>query len=242
MESRIVQSLKFRRQPVAILFTDEKPERAAQFKAHRWGCVMSMLSAAGRGWTAVFDRQTTGCLGGQTGLCFGDGYRSRDMGAFLSTGREGEEGLAYLKTPELAESFVKSLPVTEIAQTYVVLKPLIKVDEEKETPQVVVFLANADQISALGVLANYDRPGGDAVVAPFASGCQAICLLPVAEGEGEAPRAVLGGMDISARPHLDPDLLTFTVPWAMFLTMESNVAGSFLERDGWKELSARIPD
>jgi uncharacterized protein (DUF169 family) len=242
MESRIAQSLKLRLQPVAILFTDERPAGAAQFKAHRWGCVMSMLAAASRGWTAVFDRQTTGCLGGQTGLCFGNGYGGRDMGAFLSSGKEGEEGLAYVKTPELAESFINSLPVAEIPQTFVVLKPLDKVDEERETPQVVVFLANADQVSALGVLANYDRPGGDAVTVPFASGCQAICLLPVAEGKSEAPRAVLGGMDISARPHLEPDLLTFTVPWAMFLTMESNVVGSFLERDGWRHLRARIPD
>jgi len=45
-------------------------------------------------------------------------------------------------------------------------------------------------------------------------------------------------MDISARPHLDPDLLTFTVPWAMFRDMEGNVPGSFLEKDEW----ARVKD
>jgi uncharacterized protein (DUF169 family) len=245
MDSRIAQELKLRYQPVAVLFTDEKPSAAAQFKPHRFGCVISMLAGAAKGWTAVFDRETTGCLGGQTGLCFGDGYEGRDVGSMLATGpgrgsRGSRGGLGYMKTPEVARRFVESLPATDIPESYVVLKPLAKVDAPRETPVAVIFLANADQVSALSVLANYDRPGGDAVSVPFASGCQSICLLPFAESKSGHPRAVLGGMDISARPHLDPDLLTFTAPWSLYLAMEANVAGSFLEKDEWARLKSRI--
>ena len=240
MESRIAKEIQLRYQPVAVLFTDEKPAPAAQFKPHRFGCVVSMLAAAGKGWTAVFDRETTGCLGGQTGLCFGDGYQGRDIGPFLASGpgEGGRGGLGYLKSPQIARQVLGALPVADIPEAYVVLKPLDKVDPEKEAPMAVIFLANADQISALSVLANYDRPDGDAVSVPFASGCQSVCLLPFAESKKDRPRAVLGGMDISARPHLDPDLLTFTVPWAMFQDMEDNVPGSFLEKDEW----ARVKD
>jgi uncharacterized protein (DUF169 family) len=242
MQSRIAQELGLRYPPVAVLFTDEKPSPAAQFKPHRWGCVMQMLTAAAKGWTAVFDRETTGCLGGQTGLCFGDGYEGRDIGRLLSTGGEGREGggLGYLKSPEVARAFAAGLPVRDIPETYVVLMPLQKVEPERNQPQVVIFLANADQVSALTVLANFDRPGGDAVRAPFASGCQSICLLPYTEGGLEAPRATLGGMDVSARPHLDPDLLTFSVPWRMYQEMEANVERSFLVKQEWHNLRKRI--
>lgn len=241
MDSTIAKSLKLRYPPVAILFTNERPRSAAQFKEHRWGCVISMLRVAAMGYTAVFDRDTTGCLGGQVGLCFGDAYKGRDMGKVLATGREAGDGLGFVKTPDLAQAFVESLPVTDIPQTFVVLKPLAKVDAEGETPALVIFLANPDQLSALTVLANYDRPGGDAVTMPFASGCQAICLLPFAESKRDRPRAVVGGTDLSARPHLDPDLLTFTVPWPMYEAMEANVAGSFLEREVWGKIWDRIP-
>ncbi|MGC8723427.1 MAG: DUF169 domain-containing protein [Acidobacteriota bacterium] len=243
MESLIAEELKLRHQPVAILFTDEKPEGAARFKEHRWGCVMSMLAASARGFTALFDRKTTGCVGGQVGLCFGNGYQGRDMARFLSSGPrdDGREGLGYLESPEVARAYLEGIPYTDISESYVVLKPLRKVDPEREEPRLVVLLPNADQASALWVLANYDRPKGDGVIAPFASGCQSICLLPYAESKKRKPRAVLGGMDISARPYLDPDLLTFTVPWPLFLAMEDRVTGSFLERETWQKIRQRIP-
>jgi hypothetical protein len=47
-------------------------------------------------------------------------------------------------------------------------------------------------------------------------------------------------VDISARRYMNrqfgSDLLTFSIPFRMFLTMEANVPGSFLERDQWKEV------
>ncbi len=242
MRSRIAQEIGFAHEPVAVLFTDVKPSGAAQFKERRWGCVMEMLAFAARGYTAVFDRNTTGCVGGRTGLCFGDGYeKSRDIARFLSTGggKRGGGGLRFIKSPALAKEFVAGLPIEDIPETFVVFKALSKVDGRRERPRVVVFLANPDQVAALTTLANYDRPGGDAVVVPFASGCQSICLLPFHESKGKAPRAVLGGMDLSARPHLDPGLFTFAVPAPLFRRMEANVSGSFLEQDLWKRLRNR---
>jgi uncharacterized protein (DUF169 family) len=243
MESRIAQAIRMSHQPVAVMFTNKRPRGAAQFKEKRWGCVMSMLSFASRGYTAVFDRQTTPCAGGQAGLCFGDGYeKGRDVARLLSGGRgDGvNEGLGFLKTPALAKRFMANLPTQEIPETYVVFKALNKVDGRRDRPRLIIFLANADQVSALTVLANYDRPGGDAVKVPFASGCQAVCLLPFVESQADDQHAILGGMDISARPHLDPDVLTFSVPYAMYKRMEKNVKGSFLQKETWRELSERI--
>ena len=45
---------------------------------------------------------------------------------------------------------------------------------------------------------------------------------------------------ISARPHIEKDLLSFTVPYRMFLEMESNVESSFLKQESWMKVRQRI--
>lgn len=257
MKSKIAEAINLRYNPVAILFSNEKPEGALQFKEGRWGCVVAMLKAAANGRTAVFDRKTYGCIGGGIGLGFGNTYVNFPGGIeyFLSVGNkefcESEAGKAivknmpalsygeaYKKTPEYARSFIDSLPCYDVPTEFVVFKPLKDV-LPGEKPEVVVFLATPDQISALVVLANYGRHGGDNVIIPFAAGCHSIGIIPLNEGKSDRPRGVVGLTDISARKHVDKDLLSFSVPFKMFLEMEDNVEESFLSRDEWKEVKKR---
>ena len=250
MESRLAKELKLRLQPVAIIFTDEKPEGALQYDKDTRGCVIAMLTAASEGKVVVFDRETTGCRGGKAGLGFGSDYGSFSGGFeyFLSTGRGPgyPEGEGYKKTPELAKAVKvtaeENLKRTQGRYTYVVFKPLAQLDPTRETPQLVTFYANPDQLSALVVLANYDRPSNDNVILPFAAGCQQVCMLPYQESFREQPRAVVGITDISARPRVDADILSFTVPFKRFAEMEANIPGSFLERKAWQKVVSRIPD
>ena len=245
MDSEIARRLKLRYQPVAIMFSDEKPEGAVQFQEGKWGCVAALLTAAAKGRQAVFDRRSYGCLGGGVGLGFGNLYPHFPGGFeyFLSCGRgEGyPPGEAYKKTPELVTTFLEQLPITDIPSEYVVFKPLAAVADGEE-PQVVVFYATADQLSGLVVLANYGRPGLDNVMIPFAAGCQSVFLLPWREAQQPRPRAVVGMTDITARPVIDADLVSFAVPFAMFREMEDNVPGSFLDKHDWAKVAARIPE
>lgn len=246
MESRIARELKLRFSPVAIIFTNDKPEGALQFGEGAWGCTVAMLTACANGKTAVFDRKTSGCRGGNVGLGFGNTYADFPGGIeyFLSTGRgEGyREGEGYKKTPELADNFIKQLPVADIPYSYVVFKPLEETDMLKDSPQMVCFYVNPDQLSALVVLANYGRPGNDNVIIPGGAGCHTVCLIPYYETKQERPRAVVGMTDVTARPMVDPDVLSFSVPFKMFLEMEENVPGSFLEKTSWHKVRTRIPE
>lgn len=256
MESKIAKAIRLKYQPVAIVFTNDKPQEALQFKPGRWGCVIGMFGGAARGRTVVFDRETAGCIGGAVGLGFGD-YRRFPGGIeyFLSTGNKEfcqsdigkaivgnmpalEHGERYFKNPALAAEFIKQLPMTDIPYEYVVFKPLSAL-AEGEPPQVVVFLANPDQISALFVLANYNRPGGQAVATPFGAGCHTICLIPYNESKKEQPQAIIGLMDISVRKKVDKETLSFAVPYKMFLEMEANVEDSFLTHQTWAEVLTR---
>ncbi|WP_291546858.1 DUF169 domain-containing protein [Clostridium sp. HMP27] len=145
-----------------------------------------------------------------------------------------------MKKSELGDGFVKCLLITDIPYQYVIFKPLSQVDITKENPEVIIFYVNTNQLSALTVLANYYRPGYENVMMPFSSGCQSLFLLPYAESKKKNPRAVVGLIDITIRPMVEADMLSFSVPYKMFLDMEENVEGSFLEKDLWHRVMARM--
>lgn len=274
MQSKIAEAIKLAHQPVAILWSDEKPASAKMFKEQTWGCVMWLLAtAAKKGQVAACSRETFGCHGGGTGVGFGDQYINFPGGVdcfcrFLSSGNASSEageavaehlqgkarsefieeflqGERYLKDPRAVEDFIRELPIRDIPTKYVIYKPLSLVDPERETPVTVVFFSDPDQFSAIGVLANYSFPGNENVIFPFAAGCQAIGLYSYREGESERPRAVAGPMDLSARLYLrrqfDADVMSMALPWKMFLAMEEQVEGSFLQRHTWQALAADKP-
>jgi len=248
--SRLSASLRLGKySPVAVILTDQKPDKALQFKQGRWGCVAAMIVAAAKGRTAVFDRETYGCAGGGIGLGFGDPYREYPIEELLSTGDGGAhrawtrgshlaEGERYFKTPEIARKFVEALPIREVPTKYVVLKPFAQV-AEGETPSLVMFLANADQLSALLILSNYHRAIKEGAIAPFGAGCHSI-LYGFAEAERDHPRAVIGFTDITVRKLVERDILSLTVPWELYLEMEKNVEGSFIEKDQWLNVAGRV--
>lgn len=269
MESVIVKALKLENEPVAVLFTDEKPEGAGQFGQGAWGCVMFLFAAATRGRTVVFDRGSFGCPGGGVGLGFGNQYESFPGGIpgfcrFLADGNEADpagraigegmkaagareefvdhflHGERYKKNPQLVEQYVDALPITDVPAKFVAMKPLSQVDPERDEPVSVSFLVNPDQLSALVILANYDRPGLENVAIPYAAACQVVGLLSYREAQSEQPRCLVGLTDISARKYLKgqkaSDKMTFTIPFRRLREMEANVAGSFLEGGTWRDV------
>lgn len=230
MESRIASILGLKYAPVALLWSDEKPQKAIEFKKGKFGCIMFSFANAARGRTAVFGRDTFGCWGGGVGLGFGNRYVDFPGGEdcfchFLSSGNKnhpagqavGEhmknaglddfyddfmEGERYFKGPEEVKAFIRNLPIIDIPKSYVVLKPLDDVDAATEDPQTITFLVDPDQLSALVVLANHGRKGFDHVTIPFAAGCQSIGIMTYEQGKSPEPRAVVGLVDLSARKNV----------------------------------------
>jgi uncharacterized protein (DUF169 family) len=247
MHSRIAEALALKHAPVAVLLTDARPEGAAQFKEGSWGCVAAMLQAAAKGRTVVFDRKHSGCPGGGTGLGFGNCYVGFPIDQLLSTGGKAElpngsafdmgEGERFLESPEAAARWAGALPYREVPTEFVVCKPLEQVAEGEEVSLVLMFV-NPDQLSALVTLAGFRRGTTNATVSPWGAACQSI-LFAHAEAESDSPRGVIGFFDISQRRKIARELLSFTMPYRMFLEMESSVDDSFLCTATWQKLRER---
>jgi len=228
MQSKIAGYIDLKTHPVALLWADQAPEGALEFKPGRWGCVMSLLATvAAKGKTGAVSRQTFGCWGGGVGLGFGNAYHTFPGGLegfyrFLSNGNESSEqgrqigqGLAqagaaqladdflkgerYVKDPARTKRFVDSAPIRDIPTKYVLAKPLEKIDPERDQIKSVTFFVEPDALSALVILANYAHPERENVAMPWAAGCQVIGIFAYRELESEHPRALVGLTDISAR-------------------------------------------
>lgn len=232
MNSRIREAICLKTQPVAVIQTDHLPSDAQGWEKGHHGCILPCLEDAAKGKTVVFQAHTPSCPGSRAGLGF-EKLSVNPMAAFLSTGKEGHGGMAYKKTPDLAASYLHGLPET-VPSRYVIFQPLDKPSDA--VPTVVIFLVNADQLSALVTLANYDRPNQDNVKVWFGAGC----VQAVLYGMCDTGVCTIGLTDPSARLHVSKDLLSFSIPYARFLEMEDNVPESFLTGETWRQIQKRL--
>lgn len=237
MESKIARAIHLNTQPVAVYRSKTCPEDAAHFKAGKWGCVIAMLGAAAKGRTAAFCEAEVECKGGKSGL----GLKKFELGTieyFLSVGGKGPKaGELYKKSPELAREYISALP--DVAtHDYIVFMPLAQVRDEK--PELVIFMVNADQLSGLVTLANFDSSANDNVKIQFGAGCAQSILYGLDASERGQGTCFIGLTDPSARKCIDKDILSFTIPYERFLIMEDNVDGSFFSTETWSVIEKRL--
>lgn len=240
MNSAIKELLKLKNKIVAVVQSDTCPEKSLQFKAGRWGCVIAMLAAAANGKTAAFTAETATCMGGRAGLGF-EKYPLGYIEYFLSCGSEDVPRCEHYKqTPELAREFITKISNALVEKLpprkkFLLFKPFDELSEN-ETPDVIILLVNADQISGLTTLANYDTAGVDSVKILFGAGCAQSILYPMSDRKN----CYVGLTDPSARKFIDKNLLSFSMSYEKFLQLENYALESFLSYNAWQKIANRI--
>jgi len=234
MHSKIADAIRLHRGPVAILLTDHKPDNALEFTeegGQKNRCIIPLFVAAMNGRTAVLEKETVLCPGGQVGLCFGPISWAISTTSYQPERRDSLRANTERKPLNLCGSSLRTSLRLPCPTRYLVMKPLSRVTESEITETaIVVFVANADQLSALATLANFDRPTNDNVSTLFGSGCGSLVMQVLDQARSESPKAVIGLTDITARKYLDKNVLSFSVPFKRFVEMEANVEGSFLTK------------
>jgi len=225
--------------PIVFYYTDEAPEveLVKSFSGHR--CMMADLSKVRTGISICFGADSFSCFGGKRYLGFSDEVMP-NFEYFLSCGIPGKlEGERYKKTPELVKEIMKKAPKFKAPGRFIVFKRWDML-EESDKPDVVVFFARPDVLSGLFTLANFDIGDLNGVFSPFSAGCGSIVQYPYLEKESECPKAVMGMYDVSARPFVPEDVLSFSVPMNKFIIMIENIEESFLITESWRKVHKRI--
>ena len=225
--------------PIVFSYSDEKLPSNTTSSEQGPHCIICDLASVREGMTRAFDASTINCGGARRYLGFETELRP-NFAHFLSCGIPGEmEGERYKRSPELVERYLESQPAFEAPGRTIVFKRWDDLDE-KDAPDVVIFFAPADVLSGLFTLASFAEVDPQAVIAPFGSGCSSIVYHPYRELRSEHPRAVLGMFDVSARPCVPPDALSFAVPWPKFTDMVDQMEGSFLITPSWHKVRSRL--
>jgi hypothetical protein len=169
-----------------------------------------------------------------------DTQRSEHFRYFLSSGKPGVvDGERYKRTPEIVDEITAghvSLPAEGRCYTFRRWDKLARDDN----PDVVIFFARPEVLSALFTLANFDQADPNGVICPFGSGCSSIIHYPRLEQQSDHPRAVFGMFDPSARPCVPVDILTFAIPMKKFENMIGSMDESFLITKTWDSVKTKI--
>jgi uncharacterized protein (DUF169 family) len=227
--------------PITFYYTDEKGRAETVRRGTVPRCVIGAMAKIEQGESMAFDVDAVGCPGGKRYLGFTPELPMPDFEYFLSCGIPGKlEGERYKKTPEMVKEYMKKhAPAVKAPAKYIVFKKWDKLTT-KDNPEVVVFFARADVLAGLFTLASFDEAEQNMVIAPFGSGCASIVQYPYLEAKSARPRAVIGMFDVSARPYVNKDKLSFATPMSKFKRMVDNMEESFLITPSWAKIQKRI--
>ncbi len=225
--------------PIAFYYTEDKNrgEPIPPPEGHR--CMVGVIARARKGKSILLDCKSVGCTGGERYCGFTESMMP-DFEYFLSYGIPGQmEGERYKKSPEIVQKITAKMPTFTAPAPYILFKRWDRLDPV-DSPEVVIFFAEPDVIAGLFTLAGFDEIETDSVIAPFGAGCATIVQYPYLEQMSDTPRAVMGMFDISARPCVPKNELTFAVPMKKFESMAGNMDESFLITPSWAAVKKRI--
>lgn len=225
--------------PICFYYADDPRGVETASSDPAWRCLIGDLGRVRKGQSLAFALDSIGCAGGKRYSGFSKTLRP-NFNYFLSCGLEGvTEGERYKKSPELVEEAMHFQPSFEAPGRYIIFKRFDQLTAD-DSPMVAVFFANPDELAGLFTLSNYDEAEPNMVMAPFGAGCASIIYWPLHELTAVRPRSVIGMFDVSARPYVPADRLTFAVPWPKFERMVANMDESFLITESWKKVQTRL--
>jgi len=222
--------------PITWFYTDQPSDPPTTVGSDH--CLIAQLNDVRQGHPLVLGAETPGCMGGKRFTGFSTKLRP-NFEYFLSCGIPGRlDGERYKKSPDLAKAWLAGHQPLSAPGKYLVFKRWDMLSPD-ENPLVAVFFATPDILAGLFTLANYDLATAQGVIVPMGSGCSAVVAYPLEETRGQQ-RCVLGMFDVSARPRVEPGVLTFAVSMERLKTMLTNMDESFLITESWKAVKDRM--
>jgi len=225
--------------PITYYYSDQPHHEDTSASQNVDRCLIANLNRVRKGFPFVYDAHTSGCSGGKRYTGFSHSLRP-NFEYFLSCGIPGElEGERYKRDPALVSQYMLQHPPFEAPASHLVFKRWDRLSQD-EDPVGVIFFATGDVLSGLFALANYDIAEPDGVITPMGAGCASIIGYPLEQARMDKPRCILGMFDVSARPHVGGDELTFTISFTRFTQLVGYMDESFLITKSWEKVKSRL--
>lgn len=208
-------------------FCNTRPRNTLVFEKDKWSCMFQHIDNIAGGKQLCFSADLPGCGGAACYLGFKK--PSDNAGGFLA------ENEKYKSCVEYGKAFYKEIQALEAKDNYIILARIQDIPRDIKI-EVINLWVNAEALTGLVTLANFDRATSNNVSIPFASGCQSIWTIPYKEKNEQTPKAVVGGMDPTMRKYISPETLLFSLPSERFMELAGNVSRSFLLGNDWGNL------
>ncbi len=207
-----------------------------------FSCVMGniWLARKKRG-VAYISSEEYGCPGGVY-YCSMMKPHLRFIEHYVSTGFEGTplHGERYMSNPDAMREFMLKVDPRKAPAKYCLFKPLSQFTDT-EKPEFVIFFARPEILTGLFIQTVFTTGDMECVASPFGAGCTNIIGWPLYYQEKGVEKAVLGGMDPSARKFMKTDELTFTVPLSLYEKMLAALPESmFSHETDWKSVRKKV--
>ena len=217
ISQNLIRSLSLQYEPVGVNLYKETDTLPAglTFTQKDYKSYCHALVAAGEGEVLLLKKEQMGCKLGTSVLGM-----EEDMEAYLDDGVLEKYGVGLFGTEEAsAETILKSSYLEKGNTQAALIAPL---SYFKQTPQVVIFTANSEQVMWLLYALNYEKGGhmnlpqsGGAL-----GGCADITALPLLEG---VPNITFLGLGCRLKSSVDPCDLMLGAPGDQLEMMAAHV-------------------
>ncbi|WP_272699603.1 DUF169 domain-containing protein [Desulfovibrio sp. Fe33] len=257
-----LEHLGLNEEPFGIHYTDTKPENAygpkkgtpisreledkgeVDFQAlmSTFSCVMGNIWLARKKHGAAFiSPEEYGCMGGAY-YCSMMKPHLRFIEHYVSTGYDGSpvHGERYMPNPDAMRAFMLKVNPREAPAKYCVFKPLSQFTDDDQ-PEFVIFFARPEVLTGLFTHTVFTTGDMECVVSPFGAGCTNMVGWPLYYKEQGLEKAVMGGLDPSARKFMKTDEMTFTVSLELYEKMLAALPESMFSVDGaWRQVRKKV--
>lgn len=215
--------------PIAFWYSDSLLGELKQTQ----GCLFKALPTIRQGEIISMNGNSIGCEGGK--FYTGFTYMPEHVPNFVSLKER------YKQTPEMVVEGIKGMNVQRASLRYLHFARIDRLTSFEKV-EGLLFLATPDILSGLVTWAFFDNNSPEAISTPFGSGCSATITQAVNENRRGGHRAFLGFFDPSARPYVESNVLSFTIPMSRFKEMCETMRICSLDTHAWDKIKARIDE
>ncbi len=213
--------------PVAFWYSDQATAQTEKVN----GCIFKALKGVREGTPVSLGLENSGCGGGK--FYCGFTPMPAHVPKFVSVTER------YKQTPEMVLEFIERLGVLPAGGKFLNFARLDAVGSF-DMLEGLIFFSTPDVLSGLVSWAFFDNNADDAVTATFGAGCSTTVTQTVAENRKNGRRCFIGMFDPSARPHVEADMLSFSIPMSRFREMYRTMDQSLFSTHDWEKIRERI--